>query len=161
MPEEALYLTERGELAVADETGVLTFESLHLRLKEGNPNLDTYYAVYWHYQSQGWVVKDGIKFGARFVLYGRGGPAMKHSKYAVIIDGDGMQAFNELYGAVRIVSQTRKVRSFFLRTLLLCQVTWGKDGKNFSLRERIARASVVDMKVERWYADLNMRERDE
>ena len=40
------------------------------------------YAVYHHFRSKGWVVKDGSKFGADFLLY-KDGPPFYHASYSV------------------------------------------------------------------------------
>ena len=42
------------------------------------------YAVYHHFRSKGWVVKDGCKFGADFLLY-KDGPPFYHASYSVWI----------------------------------------------------------------------------
>lgn len=38
------------------------------------------YAVYHHYRSLGWVVRNGIKFCVDYLLYKRG-PAFHHAEY--------------------------------------------------------------------------------
>lgn len=42
------------------------------------------YVVYHHFRSLGWVVRDGIKFGADLLLYDRG-PVFSHAEFAVTI----------------------------------------------------------------------------
>ena len=42
------------------------------------------YAVYHHFRSKGWVVKNGCKFGADFLLY-KDGPPFYHASYSVWI----------------------------------------------------------------------------
>ncbi|KDQ61592.1 hypothetical protein JAAARDRAFT_122938 [Jaapia argillacea MUCL 33604] len=42
------------------------------------------YAVYHHYRSLGWVVKNGIKFCADYMLYKRG-PVFHHAEFAVVV----------------------------------------------------------------------------
>jgi len=42
------------------------------------------YAVYHHFRSKGWVVKDGCKFGADFLLY-KDGPPFYHASYSVCL----------------------------------------------------------------------------
>ncbi|KAF9427381.1 tRNA splicing endonuclease subunit sen2 [Entomortierella beljakovae] len=44
----------------------------------------TRYTVYHYYRSQGWIVKDGLKYGSDFLLYQKG-PVFGHSQYAVKI----------------------------------------------------------------------------
>ncbi|KAF2730240.1 hypothetical protein EJ04DRAFT_48528 [Polyplosphaeria fusca] len=42
------------------------------------------YAVFHHFRSLGWVVRDGIKFACDYLLY-KGGPAFSHAQFAVMI----------------------------------------------------------------------------
>jgi tRNA-splicing endonuclease subunit Sen2 len=42
------------------------------------------YAVYHHFRSLGWVVRDGVKFAVDYLLYERG-PVFKHAAFAVTI----------------------------------------------------------------------------
>merc|ERR1711894_294019 len=42
------------------------------------------YAVYHHFRSKGWVVKNGCKFGADYLLY-KDGPPFYHASYSVWI----------------------------------------------------------------------------
>ncbi|CAO3591330.1 unnamed protein product [Absidia cylindrospora] len=43
-----------------------------------------HYAAYHYYRSQGWIPKDGLKFGVDFVLY-QLGPSYRHAEFAVLI----------------------------------------------------------------------------
>ncbi|ORX58081.1 tRNA-intron endonuclease catalytic domain-like protein [Hesseltinella vesiculosa] len=43
-----------------------------------------HFAAYHYYRSQGWVPKDGLKFGVDFVLYQQG-PTSKHSDFSVLV----------------------------------------------------------------------------
>ena len=42
------------------------------------------YAAYHHFRSKGWVPKDGIRYGADFLLY-RKGPPYYHASYIVVV----------------------------------------------------------------------------
>lgn len=42
------------------------------------------YAVYYYFQSRGWIVKEGTNFGVDFLLYANS-PSMEHSQFAVYI----------------------------------------------------------------------------
>ncbi|KAG0023670.1 hypothetical protein BGZ80_008584 [Entomortierella chlamydospora] len=50
-------------------------------ISAGNPFI-VRYVVYHYYRSQGWIVKDGLKYGADFLLYQKG-LVFGHSQYAV------------------------------------------------------------------------------
>jgi len=43
-----------------------------------------YYAAYHYFRSKGWIPKDGIRYGADFLLY-RKGPSYYHASYIVVI----------------------------------------------------------------------------
>ncbi|KAF8929648.1 tRNA splicing endonuclease subunit sen2 [Dissophora ornata] len=59
-----------------NNTSPTTFE-----ISANNPFI-VRYVVYHHYRSQGWIVKDGIKYGTDFLLYQKG-MVFGHSQYAV------------------------------------------------------------------------------
>ena len=48
------------------------------------PYFPLHYAVYHHFRSKGWVPKDGIRYGADFLLY-RKGPPYFHASYIVVV----------------------------------------------------------------------------
>ncbi|KAF2106538.1 hypothetical protein BDV96DRAFT_474184, partial [Lophiotrema nucula] len=50
------------------------------------------YAVYHHFRSLGWVVRDGVKFAADYLLYHRG-PVFKHAEFAIMI----MPSYSDQY----------------------------------------------------------------
>ncbi|XAO23492.1 hypothetical protein I312_102270 [Cryptococcus bacillisporus CA1280] len=62
------------QLSISESKGVLLPD---------NPALVSY-AVYHHFRSLGWVVKDGIKFCVDWLLYRRG-PVFSHSAFACVI----------------------------------------------------------------------------
>ncbi|KAF9201675.1 tRNA splicing endonuclease subunit sen2 [Haplosporangium sp. Z 27] len=56
------------------------------------------YVAYHHYRSQGWIVKDGLKYGTDFLLYQKG-LVFGHSQYAVkvipFMNGDNVNKESE------------------------------------------------------------------
>ena len=69
------------------------------------------YAVYHYYRSNGWVVRSGVLFGTDFVLYKKGGPAKKHSDYAVwIVPKNHKVTWKTVLSKSRCCSQAKKVR---------------------------------------------------
>ncbi|KAI8099558.1 uncharacterized protein BX664DRAFT_289704 [Halteromyces radiatus] len=87
------------------------------------------YIAYHYYRSQGWVPKDGLKFGVNFVLY-QLGPKYRHAEFAVLVipcimsttehhhkqQQDILYNWTHLLRINRICSQVKK-------TLVLCYVT--------------------------------------
>ena len=63
---------------------ILIIDALWRKFNQSNPNFCEEYAVYHHFRSKGWVVKDGTKFGVEFLLY-QEGPAFFHAQYSVKI----------------------------------------------------------------------------
>ena len=59
-------------------------DALWRKFNQSNSNFCEEYAVYHHFRSKGWVVKDGTKFGVEFLLY-QEGPAFFHAQYSVKI----------------------------------------------------------------------------
>ncbi|KAG0326425.1 tRNA splicing endonuclease subunit sen2 [Dissophora globulifera] len=57
--------------------------TVRYELEPDNPFI-TRYVVYHHYRSQGWIVKDGLKYGTDYLLYQKG-VVFGHSQYAVKI----------------------------------------------------------------------------
>lgn len=49
-----------------------------------NPSFPYFYAAYHHFRSKGWVPKDGIRYGADFLLYQKG-PPFYHASYIVVV----------------------------------------------------------------------------
>lgn len=98
-PSTGMYLTPTSNSADAGELLKLLLPrpspssplSAQLSVSEGkgapllpdNPALVSY-AVYHHFRSLGWVVKDGIKFCVDWLLYRRG-PVFSHSAFACVI----------------------------------------------------------------------------
>jgi len=83
---EAVYLVENGKMGVTDGKKVLEFDDL---LKAGNKAEKDFYAKYTVYsdlRGRGLLVRTGLKFGADFRVYERGGQVKtSHSKYLVYV----------------------------------------------------------------------------
>lgn len=83
---EAVYLSETDKMQVADGKKILEFDEL---IKAGNRAEKDFYAKYTVYadlRSRGLLVRTGLKFGADFRVYERGGNVKSsHSKYLVYV----------------------------------------------------------------------------
>ena len=82
---EAMYLLEKGRLAVLDRRGKeLTPESLLKKAKKFNPNFWVRYAVSRDIRDRGYIIKTALKFGADFRIYDRGvKPGEDHARWIV------------------------------------------------------------------------------
>ncbi|ORZ23259.1 hypothetical protein BCR42DRAFT_404366 [Absidia repens] len=95
-----------------------------------------HYAAYHYYRSQGWIPKDGLKFGVDFVLY-QLGPSYRHAEFAVLIipctesssstasssfTASGHQQYTSPYTWTELLRISR-VCNQVKKTLVLCYVT--------------------------------------
>lgn len=80
---EALYLSERGEIAVEDLKG-RAVDSAELRriCIEMIPEFEEHYRVYRDLRDRGLIVRSGLKFGSDFSLY-RSPPGVEHAPYLI------------------------------------------------------------------------------
>ncbi|KAF9914901.1 tRNA splicing endonuclease subunit sen2 [Lobosporangium transversale] len=76
------------------------------------------YAAYHHYRSQGWVVKDGLKYGSDFLLY-RKGMVFGHSQYAIKVISCNSQDEHQI-GASKPLTGTL-LQPFLSSTPGICQ----------------------------------------
>jgi len=111
-PFEAFYLSfGLGCLVVREEENDelhLTIDALWRKFNQSNPNFCEEYAVYHHFRSKGWVVKDGTKFGVEFLLY-QEGPAFFHAQYSVkIVSENSPMTWKTLSGLNRVTESTSK-----------------------------------------------------
>jgi len=90
-PYEALYLVERGKVAVVDEaTGRrLVLQELLWKLSPKDPNLWTKYLVYRDLRTRGFVAKGGPGLGVDFNVYERGAYGKKRPSYVVYAVWEG------------------------------------------------------------------------
>ncbi|KAJ1741162.1 tRNA splicing endonuclease subunit sen2 [Coemansia sp. RSA 989] len=113
-PLDALFLSELGCLECAAGGQLLSHAELWQAVAESSlystaEELATKYAAYFSFRARGWTVKPGIKFGADFLLYGRGGPARSHSRYAAIASArHGAEPWQHMFALSRVCAQARK-----------------------------------------------------
>ncbi|KAJ3780988.1 tRNA-intron endonuclease [Lentinula aff. detonsa] len=118
-----------------------TFQHAHLafpmpsfpasELQFDNPFL-VHYAVYHHYRSLGWVVKNGLKFCVDYLLYKRG-PVFTHAEFAIVVcpvyeDPQDQEISNtDLHNASPFtwswLSTINRANSQVMKTLILAYVT--------------------------------------
>ncbi|KAL7648678.1 UNVERIFIED_CONTAM: hypothetical protein RMT77_000585 [Armadillidium vulgare] len=84
--EEALFLSYTlGVLILTnEEDNEMTIDDMWSSFYKLRKNFPAMYAVYHHMRCKGWVVKNGFKFGADWLLYPEG-PPFCHSQFMVCI----------------------------------------------------------------------------
>ncbi|CAO3647108.1 unnamed protein product [Cunninghamella blakesleeana] len=128
------------------------------------------YAVYHYFRSQGWVPKDGLKFGVDFVLY-KAGPIYHHAEFAIhIIPCPTLTSsytlpieqqkqhqspeynWSNLLRLNRVCNQVKK-------TLLLCYVSYpvlnNSDHKNTWDISILNQISIKQVLLKRWSPEKN------
>lgn len=108
---EALYLVEKGRLAVKSETGrIMTFESFVKKAQKIRPKFWVRYCVFKDMRNRGYIIKTALKFGADFRVYDRGvKPGEDHAKWIVypVHEGDIM-TWHEWAAKNRVAHSTKK-----------------------------------------------------
>ncbi len=112
---EALYLLEKGRIAVKKSGKKMGFQELMEFGMERDKRLHEKYVVYKDIRERGLVAKTGFKFGCDFRVYQRGvgvkkGPkeASEHTKWIVYtVPEDYACSFAELSRAVRLAHSIR------------------------------------------------------
>lgn len=92
-PFEALYLVERGKIAVIDEESreKLVFQELLWKFSAGDQVIWTRYIVYRDLRARGFVARDGPGLGVDFLVYERGAYGKKMPRYLVYTIWEGTQ----------------------------------------------------------------------
>lgn len=114
--EEALYLQEKGKLAVHAGEKLLQFKELLEEAKKFAYDIYVRYTVYKDLRDRGLVVRSGIKYGTHFRVYERGVKPKKgarapweHAKYLVHAMPEGAQfSIPELTRFVRLAHSVKK-----------------------------------------------------
>jgi len=106
---EAVYLAEKGLLAVEDPEGrSLSPDELAEHARRIIADFDTVYTVYRDLRERGLVVRSGLKYGAAFAVYERG-PGLEHAPYLVhVAKHDRMVEPLEIVRAGRLSHSVRK-----------------------------------------------------
>ena len=107
---EALYLMERGKLAVFSGKRQLDLDGFVRIARKSEKNFWTRYRVYRELRTRGYTLKTALKFGADFRVYRRGvKPGEDHAKWVLFCadENDGLtwRAFSAMN---RVAHSTRK-----------------------------------------------------
>lgn len=108
---EALYLVEKGRLAVKNDAGKeLGFEIYLKRARKTEPNFWNRYCVFKDIRNRGYIIKTALKFGADFRVYERGvKPGEDHAKWIVFPVHEGSTlTWHEFSAKNRVAHSTKK-----------------------------------------------------
>ncbi|ODV88635.1 hypothetical protein CANCADRAFT_19218, partial [Tortispora caseinolytica NRRL Y-17796] len=99
------------------------------------------YVAYHHFRSLGWCARDGVKFGADYVLY-RKGPPHSHAEFAVIVQPT--LNWRSLSARNRVITNVRK-------TLILAHIEQPPTLKPYTdLSLLLEQFSIRLQTVQRW-----------
>src|SRR3989337_1598105 len=107
---EGLYLTEKGEITVQEDSGKrkVGLRKLRQKAKELYEDFDEKYVVYQDLRESGLIVTPGIKFGCDFAVY-KYGPGVEHAPYMVSVKDAGSEiSATEIVKAGRLATTVRK-----------------------------------------------------
>ncbi len=108
---EALYLMERGRVAIKSESGrKLTFESYVKQARKAEPNFWIRYCVFKDMRNRGYIIKTALKFGADFRVYDRGvKPGEDHARWIVFpVHEASVFTWHEFSAKNRVAHSTKK-----------------------------------------------------
>ena len=107
---EAVYLVEKNQLKILDaNTGdYLSKEKLIDIAKESYSDFLNEYIIYKYLRDKGYVVRPGLKFGARFAVYEHG-PGIDHAPFLVHVVSKRFQlSAIDLLRAGRLATSVKK-----------------------------------------------------
>ena len=108
---EALYLLEKGKIAVSTQAGKpFTFDGFLRKAKKLQPGIWTRYIVFRDMRNRGYIVKTALKFGADFRVYDRGvKPGEDHAKWILYPIHEGQQlTWHDFSAKNRVAHSTKK-----------------------------------------------------
>ena len=125
-----------------EEKTKLTLDQMWTEFSARDSHFSLNYPVYHHFRSKSWVVKEGTKFGADFLLY-KHGPPFYHASYSVLVEESDKNklSWNDLSGLNRVTESAAK-------ELLLAKV-----GGQFVKSQKLSDIESVEVKeilIRRW-----------
>jgi tRNA-intron endonuclease len=108
---EAVYLEEKGKIAITDGRGrKLSHERLIAAGKRVEKAFAVKYAVFRDLRTRGYIVKTALKFGADFRVYDRGvKPGEDHAKWVVFpVHEAGHMTWYDFSAKNRVAHSTKK-----------------------------------------------------
>jgi tRNA-intron endonuclease len=107
---EALYLAEKGTIAIYEDSGKrkVGLTNLKQKAKQLYEEFDEKYTVYQDLRESGLIVTPGIKFGCDFAVY-KYGPGVEHAPYMVSVKTASSDiSATEIVKAGRLATTVRK-----------------------------------------------------
>ena len=107
---EALYLLEKGKLALQSGKKKLAFDAFMGKAEEVEKNFHVRFVVYRDMRNRGYIVKTALKFGADFRIYERGvKPGEEHAKWILypVYESSGL-TWHEFAAKNRVAHSTKK-----------------------------------------------------
>ncbi|GAQ82956.1 tRNA intron endonuclease [Klebsormidium nitens] len=146
--EEAFFLAYAvGWLHIKDSQGVrIPATELWRLFQECRPTFLPLYTAYHHFRCSGWVVKNGVQFGADWVLY-RGHPGEIHSEYCVIVAAEGLPPRLDTW--VDLHSETRLCRQV-VKGLIQVNLIQDRGTASADPTEHLASFSIEEIQIKRW-----------
>lgn len=144
--EEAFFLAfGLGCLLVTNSNGEeQSLDQLWSFFCRNQPDFPRKYAVYHHFRTKGFVVKEGTKFGSDFLLY-KDGPPFFHAQYSVRIVEK--ITWKEMSGLNRVTESAGK-------ELLLVQINQKESEENSNVKEILKNMQIEEILIRRWVANL-------
>ena len=111
---EMCYLAARDRVIIRETSDGDALDGAEIRRRcgawapLGDVRFDATLAVYAHFRDKKWIVKDGLQFGADFVLYRRS-PDVFHAEYCVVVaERDEIVPWRRCKANARLSSDVRK-----------------------------------------------------
>ncbi|XP_038052169.1 tRNA-splicing endonuclease subunit Sen2-like [Patiria miniata] len=162
--EEAFFLSYGlGCLTVLDENKkALDLTEMWQAFCYRQRNFVASYVAYHYYRSKGWVPRDGLKYGAHYVLY-KHGPPFYHGSYSVIIqmvtEGSWDSSDTSPVLTWPAVSGMDRITETVAKEVVFCYVIRPSDLSDQDMQSPrcIPRFKVQEILMKRW---VSSRERD-
>ncbi|KAI8845617.1 tRNA intron endonuclease [Chytriomyces cf. hyalinus JEL632] len=112
-------------------------------------------AVYRLLRTKGWVVRDGVRFAAEYVLYKPGGPLKYHADYAVHVHMVGRHSpvsWKQILATIRFTEQAKKKMLHISVSVpqLKANGSGGSFDQDFVTSVDSSNASIHMLQVSRW-----------
>lgn len=176
--EEYLYL----KLFISNNSKYLKYVTKGLKLQPDIPlnklisfdNLKqalVRFVVYSALRNKGYIVREGVKFGADFLVYDKKGPVFQHSDYSIVIR-DFTNSEEDIMSAEDILSRLRIIGTANKKMIAMdvestiddnkwekIQEKWSKSENNKTLEtlflSLIKQFSINQLLIERWLPERN------
>eukprot|EP00833_Pecoramyces_ruminatium_P000070 jgi/Orpsp1_1/1174102/evm.model.c7180000048916.1 len=168
--EEAFFLKYALNcISIKDNHKILSIDDCWKRFRSNinNPS-DPFilkYIAYHYYRSQGWIVKEGLKYGVDYgdyiflyrlyILYQKG-PIFSHSEYAISIipvmnDQNKLNYIIDM-PTIHEINCTNRVCNQVLKKLVYCYIIIPKD-IDLNSPDCLKKYSIYEIRMKRWNPD--------